>query len=214
MSEMVAFRQGTSMPSRETILHYVVETVNQITELEPALHLLPWSGVNSAIYEQRFARCYDEGLCAAQTSAPNVPQGILPSTDWAQGIGLLCFAAGYMSAGERPLTHNQLCDFVKQAAVGLSPIEGEAASGFSTVRSIALPVFRRLQRDGHASRILLLQTLLHLVAWKAHRSMRVNRRNDCSGWAAFWGKEASLAYWHSIRRCVKRPSGRKVSPLC
>lgn len=45
MSEMVAFRQGTSMPSRETILHYVVETVNQITELEPALHLLPWSGV-------------------------------------------------------------------------------------------------------------------------------------------------------------------------
>lgn len=124
MSEMVAFRQGTSMPSRETILRYVVETVNQITELEPALHLLPWSGVNSAIYEQRFAQCYDEGLCAAQTSAPNVPQGILPSTDWAQGIGLLCFAAGYMSAGERPLTHNQLCDFVKQAAVGLSPIEG------------------------------------------------------------------------------------------
>lgn len=51
MSEMVAFRQGTSMPSRETILRYVVETVNQITELEPALHLLPWSGVNSAIYE-------------------------------------------------------------------------------------------------------------------------------------------------------------------
>lgn len=167
MSEMVAFRQGTSMPSRETILHYVVETVNQITELEPALHLLPWSGVNSAIYEQRFAQCYDEGLCAAQTSAPNVPQGILPSTDWAQDIGLLCFAAGYMSAGERPLTHNQLCDFVKQAAVGLSPIEEEAASGFSTVRSIALPVFRRLQRDGHASRILLLQTLLHLVAWKS-----------------------------------------------
>lgn len=213
MSEMVAFRQGTSMPSRETILRYVVETVNQITELEPALHLLPWSGVNSAIYEQRFAQCYDEGLCAAQTSAPNVPQGILPSTDWAQGIGLLCFAAGYMSAGERPLTHNQLCDFVKQAAVGLSPIEGEAASGFSTVRSIALPVFRRLQRDGHASRILLLQTLLHLVAWKS-ASQRVNRRNDCSGWAAFWGKGASLAYWHSIRRCVKRPSGRKVSPLC
>lgn len=162
MSEMVAFRQGTSMPSRETILRYVVETVNQITELEPALHLLPWSGVNSAIYEQRFAQCYDEGLCAAQTSAPNVPQGILPST-----VGLLCFAAGYMSAGERPLTHNQLCDFVKQAAVGLSPIEEEAASGFSTVRSIALPVFRRLQRDGHASRILLLQTLLHLVAWKS-----------------------------------------------
>ena len=37
----------------------------------------------------------------------------------------------------------------------------------STVRSIALPVFRRLQRDGHASRILLLQTLLHLIAWKS-----------------------------------------------
>lgn len=45
MSEMVAFRQGTSMPSRETILHYVVETVNQITELEPALHLRQLSNI-------------------------------------------------------------------------------------------------------------------------------------------------------------------------
>lgn len=202
MSEMVAFRQGTSMPSRETILHYVVETVSQITELEPALHLLPWSGVNSAIYEQRFAQCYDEGLCAAQTSAPNVPQGILPSTDWAQGIGLLCFAAGYMSAGERPLTHNQLCDFVKQAAVGLSPIEGEAASGFSNNAMVT-----RLGSCCYKRCCIWLPG-------KAHRSMRVNRRNDCSGWAAFWGKGASLAYWHSIRRCVKKPSGRKVSPLC
>lgn len=214
MSEMVAFRQGTSMPSRETILRYVVETVNQITELEPALHLLPWSGVNSAIYEQRFAQCYDEGLCAAQTSAPNVPQGILPSTDWAQGIGLLCFAAGYMSAGERPLTHNQLCDFVKQAAVGLSPIEGEAASGFSTVRSIALPVFRRLQRDGHASRILLLQTLLHLVAWKSASQYARQQAQRLLWMAAFWGKGGSIACLYWIRRCVKKPSGRKVSPLC
>ncbi|RKD10809.1 hypothetical protein AWJ64_03390 [Salmonella enterica subsp. enterica serovar Agona str. 400100 6-5] len=214
MSEMVAFRQGTSMPSRETILHYVVETVNQITELEPALHLLPWSGVNSAIYEQRFAQCYDEGLCAAQTSAPNVPQGILPSTDWAQGIGLLCFAAGYMSAGERPLTHNQLCDFVKQAAVGLSPIEEEAASGFSTVRSIALPVFRRLQRDGHASRILLLQTLLHLVAWKSASQYARQQAQRLLWMGGILGKGGSIACLHWIRRCVKRPLGKRVSPLC
>lgn len=214
MSEMVAFRQGTSMPSRETILHYVVETVNQITELEPALHLLPWSGVNSAIYEQRFAQCYDEGLCAAQTSAPNVPQGILPSTDWAQGIGLLCFAAGYMSAGERPLTHNQLCDFVKQAAVGLSPIEEEAASGFSTVRSIALPVFRRLQRDGHASRILLLQTLLHLIAWKSASQYARQQAQRLLWMGGILGEGGSIACLHWIRRCVKRPLGKRVSPLC
>ncbi|EDI8342059.1 hypothetical protein GEL33_14515 [Salmonella enterica] len=214
MSEMVAFRQGTSMPSRETILHYVVETVSQITELEPALHLLPWSGVNSAIYEQRFAQCYDEGLCAAQTSAPNVPQGILPSTDWAQGIGLLCFAAGYMSAGERPLTHNQLCDFVKQAAVGLSPIEEEAASGFSTVRSIALPVFRRLQRDGHASRSLLLQTLLHLVAWKSASQYARQQAQRLLWMGGILGEGGSIACLHWIRRYVKKPSGRKVSPLC
>ncbi len=211
MSEMVAFRQGTSMPSRETILHYVVETVSQITELEPALHLLPWSGVNSAIYEQRFAQCYDEGLCAAQTSAPNIPQGILPSTDWAQGIGLLCFAAGYMSAGERPLTHNQLCDFVKQAAVGLSPIEGRRRAVSRRYVVLHYPY----SGDCNAM-VTRLGSCCYkrCCIWspgKAHRSMRVNRRNDCSGWAAFWGKGASLAYWHSIRRCVKRPSGRKVS---
>ncbi len=211
MSEMVAFRQGTSMPSRETILHYVVETVNQITELEPALHLLPWSGVNSAIYEQRFAQCYDEGLCAAQTSAPNVPQGILPSTDWAQGIGLLCFAAGYMSAGERPLTHNQLCDFVKQAAVGLSPIEGRRRAVSRRYVVLHYPY----SGDYNAMVTRLDPAVTNVAASgrsKAHRSMRVNRRNDCSGWAAFWGR-GSTACLHWIRRCVKRPSGEKSPAL-
>ncbi|SUI13368.1 membrane protein [Salmonella enterica subsp. enterica serovar Enteritidis] len=133
---------------------------------------------------------------------------------WAQGIGLLCFAAGYMSAGERPLTHNQLCDFVKQAAVGLSPIEGEAASGFSTVRSIALPVFRRLQRDGHASRILLLQTLLHLVAWKSASQYARQQAQRLLWMGGILGEGGSIACLYWIRRCVKKPSGRKVSPLC
>ncbi|KYE93382.1 hypothetical protein AF383_24370, partial [Salmonella enterica subsp. enterica serovar Typhimurium] len=38
--------------------------------------------------------------------------------------------------------------------------------GIIVSRSFALPVFMRLQRDCHASRFLLLQTLLHLAACK------------------------------------------------
>ncbi len=113
-----------------------------------------------------------------------------------------------MSAGERPLTHNQLCDFVKQAAVGLSPIEEEAASGFSTVRSIALPVFRRLQRDGHASRILLLQTLLHLIAWKSASQYARQQAQRLLWMGGILGK-GSIACLHWIRRCVKRPLGKE-----
>lgn len=166
MSEMVAFWQGTSMPSRETILRYVVETVNQITELEPALHLLPWSGVNSAIYEQRLHSVTTRGLCRTDVGT-ECSAGDSAINRLGSGYRVTLFCRRVYERRRAAINTQSVMRFVKQAAVGLSPIEGEAASGFSTVRSIALPVFRRLQRDGHASRVLLLQTLLHLVAWKS-----------------------------------------------
>ncbi|MCL0132704.1 hypothetical protein M2T35_28090, partial [Klebsiella pneumoniae] len=43
----------------------------------------------------------------------------------------------------------------------------EAGSGFYTVRSVSLPVYRRLWRDNHSHSVCLQQALLHLLAWKS-----------------------------------------------
>ncbi len=138
---------------------------------------------------------------------------ILPSTDWAQGIGLLCFAAGYMSAGERPLTHNQLCDFVKQAAVGLSPIEGRRRAVSRRYVVLHYPysgdynaMVTRLGSCCYKRCCIWLLEKRIAVCASTGATTALDGRHS--------GEGASLAYWHSIRRCVKKPSGRKVSPLC
>lgn len=172
MSEMLAFREGVSIPSKEIIMRYVAETLSHITTLEPPLHLVPWAGVNVVAYEKTFMSCYDAGHNAAQQSIPIttdiIPRDLLQSQAiWAQGIGLLCLAAGYMSASKQPLTHNRLCDSVKQFSGDVFPANAEVICGFATIRGVALPVFRRLKRDGHSSHVMLLQTLLHLIAWRS-----------------------------------------------
>lgn len=47
---------------------------------------------------------------------------------------------------------------------GIAGARGEAASGYSTVRSVALPVYDRLQLAGFREETVLLQVLLHLLA--------------------------------------------------
>jgi triphosphoribosyl-dephospho-CoA synthase len=48
---------------------------------------------------------------------------------------------------------------------GLSGARGEAASGYATVRELALPVYYRLRREGIPDEAALLQVLLHLLAF-------------------------------------------------
>ncbi|MFH7827686.1 hypothetical protein [Kluyvera chengduensis] len=172
MSEMIAVRQAISMPSKETVMRYIAEALGHITTLEPSLHLLPWSGDNNPDSQVLFAQCYDAGLRAANQTTllakSAIPQALIQAeAAWVQGIGLLCLAAGNMSGQEQPLTHNRLCDGVKKFAVDFPHWDDEPLSGFATVRSVALPVFRRLHRDGHTPHVILLQTLLHLVAWRS-----------------------------------------------
>ena len=57
------------------------------------------------------------------------------------------------TAGERIYLHH-----------GLSGARGEAASGFATARTIALPVYERLRLHGVREETALLQVLLHLLA--------------------------------------------------
>jgi len=103
-------------------------------------------------------------------------------------LGLLCCGAGRLQAAGIELTQERLCAEVANICVGLLDRElsgmhgiktagergfrrhgligarGEAASGYSLVRTVALPVYDRLRRNGVAEDRALLQVLLHLLA--------------------------------------------------
>jgi triphosphoribosyl-dephospho-CoA synthase len=103
-------------------------------------------------------------------------------------LGLLCAAAGRLLATNVELTRERLCSEVANICVGLVDRElegivtartagerifksyrfagarGQAASGYEIVRTVALPVYDRLRRDGVRENVVLLQVLLHLLA--------------------------------------------------
>jgi triphosphoribosyl-dephospho-CoA synthase len=103
-------------------------------------------------------------------------------------LGLLCSAAGRLLANGVALTRGRICIEVasicehlvsrelggnKAAGTagerlfhlyGITGARGEAASGYRTVRSAALPVYDRLQANGVGDEMALLQVLLHLLA--------------------------------------------------
>lgn len=103
-------------------------------------------------------------------------------------LGLLCAAAGRLSAKGIVLSQALLCSEVAQICVGLVERElslakktdthgervfksyrltgarGEAEGGYKLVRKVALPEFKRLRLQGIAEDTALLQVLLHLLA--------------------------------------------------
>ncbi len=115
----------------------------------------------------------------------------LPAVAGYEGLGEVV-AAPYgsrLAAGQRVLplrgggTWQRFLDLDETWLVPVPPAEGdlvagqfaraipegdeEAGSGFYTVRSVSLPVYRRLRRDNHSHSVCLQQALLHLLAWKS-----------------------------------------------
>lgn len=103
-------------------------------------------------------------------------------------LGLLCAAAGRLQARGMRCTRERICTEVASICTGLVSCElagtktadtagqrifrmyglagarGEAASGYGTVSSVALPVYDRLHAVGFCENTVLLQVLLHLLA--------------------------------------------------
>ena len=103
-------------------------------------------------------------------------------------LGLLCTAAGRLMATEAELNRERICSEVASICAGvverelnathdartagerifrgygLTGARGEAASGYATVRTVALPVYERLRLDGTREHIALLQVLLKLLS--------------------------------------------------
>ena len=103
-------------------------------------------------------------------------------------FGLLCAAIGRLESSNRKVCSNSICQEVAAICInivqneltqntiaqtqgeklflqlGITGARGEAASGYQTVRQIALPVYIQLYQQGYSEESALLQTLLHLMA--------------------------------------------------
>ena len=111
-------------------------------------------------------------------------------------LGLLCSASGRLVANGIELTRERICAEVANMCAGLveprtrrygesartagerafrrygvAGARGEAASGYWTVRSVALPVYDRLRNAGISEEMALMESLLHLLAVNADTNL-------------------------------------------
>lgn len=161
MNETIELRPQSRATAKNAVLENAFASVSDLEQLHPALHLLAHPATQGC--QALFTRCYEAGENAAA-----LPDAIMQtSTPWLQSGGLLCAAAGKLNAQRQPLTHNRLCDLAGKLSTGIADPDSEARSSFYTVRSISLPVYRRLMRDAHPASVCLQQALLHLLAWRS-----------------------------------------------
>lgn len=169
MNETIALRPGcrASTSTKDVVVNDMLASLNELEQLQPALNLLAHPSIAQGSHDF-FVQCYDAGVRHAQAGAfetvPTLPGSLSHER---QRYALLCAAAGRLDALGQALTHNRLCDLAGQFCAGMADVDSEIRSGFYTVRSIPLPVYRRLQRDNHSHGICLQQALLHLLAWKS-----------------------------------------------
>lgn len=170
MSEMAALRPQVGASSMEAVLTSVQQSTDELEQLQPALGLLAHPTLTSRAHKL-FGDCYNVGAQNAGSDnaciAAMLPSTLLQSAVSLQSIGLLCAAAGKMNALRKPMAHNRLCDYAGRFAVDSVPESAQIRESFLTVRSIALPVYQRLLRDGHSHANCVHQVLLHLLAWKS-----------------------------------------------
>lgn len=169
MNETIALRPGcrASTSTKDVVVDDMLASLNELEQLHPALNLLAHPSIAQGSHDF-FVQCYDAGVRHAQAGAFETVQTLPGSLSHErQRYALLCAAAGRLDALGQALTHNRLCDLAGQFCAGMADVDSEIRSGFYTVRSIPLPVYRRLQRDNHSHGICLQQALLHLLAWKS-----------------------------------------------
>ncbi|HGY1772997.1 hypothetical protein [Klebsiella aerogenes] len=163
MNETVALRPGSRSSAKEEVIDDTLASLEELEQLHPALNLLARPPVVRGSHDF-FVCCYDAGIQHAQTGESETVAALLGSlTHERQRSGLLCAAAGHLDALRQPLTHNRLSDLAGQMCASVAQADSESRSGFYSVRSISLPVYRRLLRDNHSHSVCLQQ----LLAWKS-----------------------------------------------
>ncbi|PLN94616.1 hypothetical protein CWN52_30280, partial [Klebsiella michiganensis] len=115
MNETITLRPESRASTKDVIIDYMLASVDEVEQLQPALNLLAQPSVARGGHDF-FVHCYEAGTQnkAAETE-PALPDAVFrDSTPWMQRSGLLCAAAGRLNALGQPLTHNRLCDLAGQ----------------------------------------------------------------------------------------------------
>lgn len=98
----------------------------------------------------------------------------LPASDTTRRATILTepvyAAARLRLAQQQPLAQNPLCDDVLRRFRHAPGLTADLPDLIDTMRSVTLPVWSRLRRDGHSDDVALRQTLLHILAWKSESS--------------------------------------------
>jgi triphosphoribosyl-dephospho-CoA synthetase len=191
MNETITLRPESRASTKDVIIDYMLASVDEVEQLQPALNLLAQPSAARGGHD--FVHCYEAGT---QNKALKQNRHYLmryfgtPRRD-AKKWAAVCRSG----SPERPGPAADAQSSVRSGrsvCASVADADAETRSGFYTVRSISLPVYRRLLRDKHPSGICLQQALLHLLAWKSDSPGRGSRLKRLLWQGGVLGIKASL----------------------
>lgn len=156
--------QRIQTSEQSSIILHSVRAVDLVNHLVPELHLLD-SHSEPYNVQKTVVNCLYAGQQLARERRVVLP--LLPESLYL--LGGMVIAAGKTIEKKEVITHNRLCEeagrLLKDEAVWES---------IDIIRSVALPVYRRLVKEQRTHVASLLQALLHILAWRSE-----------SGWARY-----------------------------
>ncbi len=198
MNEGIACCPENRTSTREAVVDAMLASGDELAQLQPALNLLS-PPLNATPGEALLASCYEAGADhnadEATRAVSALPAAVVRSaTPSLQRSGLLCMAAGALSARQLPLTHNRLCDVAGSSpALSLKAMKRRAVD-FIPCAACPCP------STGGCGGITILTASVYsrrcCICWpgRVSRPGRGSRRSVCSGRVACWVRRGNLRY--------------------
>lgn len=170
--------QENHISQQSNIILKALNAIERVNHISPELRILrqQQSQQND---QEILVTCIYAGQQLARGSRTVLP--LLPESLYL--LGGACIAAGKMVGLGQLVTHNRLCE---QAGKVLK--DENAVERFYTVQSTALPVYRRLYKEGRTSVATLLQTTLHILAWQSNNAWVRDRAQRLLWMGGVFGK--------------------------
>ncbi|WP_430689411.1 hypothetical protein [Klebsiella variicola] len=174
--------QRIQTSEQSSIILHSVRAVDLVNHLVPELHLLD-SHSEPYNVQKTVVNCLYAGQQLARERRVVLP--LLPESLYL--LGGMVIAAGKTIEKKEVITHNRLCEeagrLLKDEAVWES---------IDIIRSVALPVYRRLVKEQRTHVASLLQALLHILPGVARVAGRGTRRKEYYGPGACSERQASI----------------------
>ncbi|WP_281079201.1 hypothetical protein [Klebsiella quasivariicola] len=184
--------------------------LRSIRAIDLVNHLTPALGIIESLSEQYnvqkiLVTCLYAGQQLAMDRRIVLP--LLPESLYL--LGGVVIAAGKAVEKRETLTHNRLCE-----EAGKLLKDDAAWESFDVIRSIALPVYRRLVKEQRTHVASLLQALLHILAWRSESAWardQAQRMLWAGGVFGRGGIDSLIAFDHALaEKEITFPSLREL----